>query len=310
VRTLPTRRDRRPGAADENRDASSPADGAAPRASAREGRGSQIAGLVRPDAGDRRIRSRRSSLALRVVVPLLVIGLWWFLTGTGIVQPTVLSSPLGSWKTLWNLLLHQDLIGDIGVSLARAAVGLAIGGGLGLVLGVVVGLFALGEELLDSSLQMFRLIPFPAVLFLFIVWFGIGETAKVLLIALATLFPMYLNTSNGVRNVDRRVVEAARSFGLRGRRLVREVVMPLALPSILTGLRFSAGISIIALVFAESINANKGIGYLALQAQSFNETSVLVVVIVIYALLGVFVDLVVRFLERRLMPWRRQVAVR
>jgi sulfonate transport system permease protein len=310
VRTLPTRRDRRPGAADQIRQALSPEAGAQPAAAAKEGRGSPIAGLVRPDAGNQRTRSRRASLALRVVVPILVIGLWWFLTGTGIVQPTVLSSPLGSWKTLWNLLLHQDLIGDIGVSLARAAVGLAIGGGLGLVLGVVVGLFALGEELLDSSLQMFRLIPFPAVLFLFIVWFGIGETAKVLLIALATLFPMYLNTSNGVRNVDRRVVEAARSFGLGGRRLVREVVMPLALPSILTGLRFSAGISIIALVFAESINANKGIGYLALQAQSFNETSVLVVVIVIYALLGVFVDLVVRLLERRLMPWRRQVAVR
>jgi sulfonate transport system permease protein len=283
---------------------------AASGAPTREPAGGAIPGLVRPDAGDQRARSRRARVALRVVVPLLVFGLWWFLTGTGIVQPTVLSSPSGTAKTLWNLLLHQDLIGDIGVSLARAGVGLAIGGGIGLVLGVVVGLFALGEELLDSSLQMFRLIPFPAVLFLFIVWFGIGETAKVLLIALATLFPMYLNTSNGVRNVDRRVVEAARSFGLRGRRLVREVVMPLALPSILTGLRFSAGISIIALVFAESINANKGIGFLALQAQSFNETSVLVVVIVVYALLGIFVDLVVRFLERRLMPWRRQVAVR
>src|SRR6202034_3219200 len=212
--------------------------------------------------------------------------------------------------SFWNLLWHQDLIGDIGVSLARAAVGLGIGGGIGLAPGIVVGLFALGAELLDSSIQAFRLIPFPAVLFLFIVWFGIGETGKVLFIALATLFPMYLNTSNGVRNVDRRVVEAARSFGLRGRRLVKEVVLPLALPSILTGLRFSAGISIIALVFAESINANKGIGYPARQAQSFNQASVLVVVIVVYPLLGIFVDLVVRFLERRLMPWRRQVAVR
>src|SRR6202034_143679 len=210
----------------------------------------------------------------------------------------------------WQLLVHQDLLGDIGVLLARAAVGLAIGGGIGLLFGVIVGLFALGEELFDSSLQMLRVIPFPAVLFLFIVWFGIGETPKILIIALASLFPMYLNTSNGVRNVDRRVVEAARSFGLRGRRLVKQVVVPLSLPSILTGLRFSAGISIIALVFAESINANKGIGYLVQQAQSFNQTSVLVVCVVLYAFLGIFVDLVVRVLERRLMPWRRQVAVR
>ena len=267
-------------------------------------------GLIRPDADQKSPRTRRRSLLLRLVVPLGVFGLWWLLTGTGIVQPTVLSSPAGTWSTFWNLLLHQDLIGDIGVSLARAAVGLAIGGGTGLIFGVVVGLFALGDELLDSSMQAVRLIPFPALLFLFIVWFGIGETAKVLLIALATLFPMYLNTSNGVRNVDRRVVEAARSFGLRGWRLVNEVVLPLARPSILTGLRFSAGISIIALVFAESINANKGIGYLALQAQSFNQTSVLVVCIVVYAALGVFVDLAVRVLEHRLMPWRRSIAVR
>jgi sulfonate transport system permease protein len=267
-------------------------------------------GLHRPQSTRSLQRARPISLSLRLVLPLLIFGLWWALTGSGVVQPTVLSSPLGTWNSFWHLLIHQDLVGDIGVSLARAGVGLAIGGGIGLVFGIVVGLFALGEELLDASLQMFRLVPFPAVLFLFIVWFGIGETAKVLLIALATLFPMYLNTSNGVRNVDRRVVEAARSFGLRGRRLVRKVILPLALPSILTGLRFSAGISIIALVFAESINANKGIGYLALQAQSFNETSVLVVCIVLYAVLGIFVDVAVRLLERRLMPWRRQVAVR
>jgi len=274
------------------------------------GKGLRPDRLVSPTYQQHRAHSRRRSVLLRLVVPLCVFGIWWLITGTGIVQPTVLSSPLGTWTSFWHLLVHQDLVGDIGVSLARAGVGLAVGGGTGLLLGIVVGLFSLGEELLDSSLQMFRLIPFPAVLFLFIVWFGIGETAKVLLIALATLFPMYLNTSNGVRNVDRKVVEAARSFGLTGRRLVRKVIMPLALPSILTGLRFSAGISIIALVFAESINANKGIGYLALQAQSFNETSVLVVCIVLYALLGIFVDLVVRILERRLMPWRQQVAIR
>lgn len=266
--------------------------------------------LARPHVHRERQRNRMRSITLRVVGPLAVVGLWWLLTGTGIVDPTVLSSPLVTWKTFWHLLLHQDLLGDIGVSLARAAVGLAIGAGIGLILGITVGLFRLGEELLDASLQMFRVIPFPAVIFLFIVWFGIGETAKVLLIALATLFPMYLNTFNGVRNVDRRIVEAARSFGVRGRRLISGVVVPLALPSILTGLRFSAGVSIIALVFAETINANKGIGYLANQAASFNQVSVLVVCILVYALLGIFVDLCVRILENRLMPWRRQVAVR
>jgi len=175
---------------------------------------------------------------------------------------------------------------------------------------MVVGLFRLGEELIDSSLQMFRTIPFPAVIFLFIVWFGIGETAKVALIALATLFPMYLNASNGVRNVDRKVVEAARSFGLEGRRLVRQVIIPLAMPSILTGLRFATGVSIIALVFAETINATTGIGYLASQASALQQVPILVVCIFIYAALGILLDLGVRVLERRVMPWRSHLVVR
>jgi sulfonate transport system permease protein len=267
-------------------------------------------GLIRPIVQHQADRSKRVSLLFRILVPLAIVGVWWLLTGTGVIDPTVLSSPSTTWSSFVNLLAHKDLLGDIGVSLARAGIGLAIGGGIGLILGIIVGLFSLGEELLDSSLQMFRVIPFPAVIFLFIVWFGIGETAKVALIALATLFPMYLNTSNGVRNVDRRVVEAARSFGLRGWRLIRQVVIPLSLPSILTGLRFSAGISIVALVFAETINANEGIGYLANQASSFNQVSVLVVCIIIYALMGIVADVIVRLIEKAAMPWRRQMAVR
>jgi sulfonate transport system permease protein len=157
---------------------------------------------------------------------------------------------------------------------------------------------------------MHRTVPFPALIFLFIIWFGIGESAKVLLIALAALTPMYLNTSNGVRNVDRKVVEAARSFGLRGRRLVRQVVLPLALPSILNGLRFAAGIAVIALVFAETIAANQGIGYLVTQASSLQQVPTLVVCIIIYALLGLGADVLVRVIERLAMPWRRQLAVR
>jgi len=221
-----------------------------------------------------------------------------------------LSTPRATWDAFTDLWSHQDLVGDIGVSVRRAALGLALGAGTGLILGIVVGLTRLGEELLDAPMQMLRMIPYPAVIFLFIIWFGIGETAKVLLIGLATLFPMYLNTSNGVRNVDKRVVEAARSFGLKGRRLTRQVIVPLAMPSILTGLRFSAGIAVIALVFTETIGANQGIGYLVHQADSLDQIPTLVVCVIIYAILGIAADLLVRLLERFAMPWRRHSAVR
>ena len=267
-------------------------------------------GLVRLPAGSGPPRRRRAGVALRLLIPISIFVAWWLLTTTGVIPSTTLSTPAATWDAFVDLLRHQDLIGDIGVSIRRAVLGLALGAGIGLLLGIVVGLTRLGEELLDAPMQMLRMVPYPAVIFLFIIWFGIGETAKVLLIALATLFPMYLNTSNGVRNVDRRVVEAARSFGLRGQRLVRQVVVPLAMPSILTGLRFSAGIAVIALVFTESVGANQGIGYLVAQANSLLQIPTLVVCVIIYALLGIAADLLVRLLEKVAMPWRRHSAVR
>jgi sulfonate transport system permease protein len=283
---------------------------AGPRAPRDDHAGTVPHGLVRPVVEQSRQRSRRASLALRALLPAAVVFLWWGLTGTGVINGFDLASPTSTWNAFTYLLMHQDLLGDIGVSAARAGMGLLIGGGLGLLLGIIVGLFALGEEVFDSSLQMFRTLPYPAFIFLFIIWFGIGEQAKVLLIALACLTPMYLNVSNGVRNVDRRVVEAARTFGLRGWRLVRQVIFPLALPSVLNGLRFAAGISVVALVFAETIAASLGIGSVVTQASTLQNVPELVCCIIIYALLGLGADVVVRILERVTMPWRRHLAVR
>ena len=268
------------------------------------------AGLVRLETGAPGRRPRRWAVALRLLVPVSIFAAWWILTVTGVIPSTTLSTPAATWDAFVELWRHQDLVGDIGVSARRAVFGLALGASIGLILGIVVGLTRLGEELVDASMQMLRMVPYPAVIFLFIIWFGIGEMAKVLLIGLATLFPMYLNASNGVRNVDRRVVESARSFGVKGWQLVRRVVVPLAMPSIMTGLRFSAGISVIALVFTESIGANQGIGYLVAQANSLQQISILVVCILIYALFGIVADISVRLLERVTMPWRRHQAVR
>ena len=195
----------------------------------------------------------------------------------------------------------------------RAVLGLALGAGAGVVLGIIVGLYRLGEELLDVPLQMLRMVPYPALIFLFIIWFGIGrDRPRCSSSRLATLFPMYLNTSNGVRNVDRRVVEAARK--LRARRAggwcARSSCRWPCRPSS-PGSRFAAGISVIALVFTESIGANQGIGYLVRSGQQLaDQIPVLVVCIFIYTLLGIGADLLVRLLERFAMPWRRHSAVR
>lgn len=267
------------------------------------------AGLVRLVPTPSRERNRFLSISLRALGPLLLFAFWWIGASTGFLVRE-LSSPSRVVDTFRELSETQDLVHQVTTSLTRALTGAAIGASIGLVLGAIAGLWRVGEELLDSSLQMLRTIPFLALVPLFIVWLGIGETPKIVLIALATVFPMYLNTYNGVRSVDRKVLEGMRSFGVTGWRLVRDVVFPLALPSILTGLRFALGVSVLALIAAEQINSSAGLGYLMMQAQTYQQADVLVVCIVIYAALGLLADVVVRVLERVAMPWRSSVSAR
>ncbi|AZI37928.1 aliphatic sulfonate ABC transporter permease protein [Caenibius tardaugens NBRC 16725] len=266
--------------------------------------------LVEPAVQQQRGLSGRLSLARRAIGPLSIVAAWVIATTAGWVDPSILPSPPALAEGFGQLWTEQNLPGQIALSLGRALGGGAIGAVLGLSLGVAAGLSRIGEELFDASLQMLRTVPFLALVPLFIVWFGIGEFPKLLLIALATMFPMYLNAYAGVRNVDRKVIEAMRSFGLNGYRLVGEVVLPLALPQIFTGLRFSLGVSVLVLIAAEQINASAGLGYLLNNAQTYQQVDVILICIGIYALLGLGADLIVRALERVFMPWRANIAVR
>ncbi|NUS13584.1 MAG: ABC transporter permease [Streptomyces sp.] len=267
-------------------------------------------GLVTPRPRTARPRPRALSLGLRLLGPLVLLLTWIWASASGTLSSSLLASPgqvLSAFRELWT----SGQLGDaLGVSLTRAGLGLAFGASAGLALGVVTGFSRLGEELLDSSLQLLRTIPFLSLVPLFMVWFGIGETARVVLIAVATSFPMYVSAAGGVRNTDRRLVEAMRSFGMGRLALVREVVLPGALPALLSGLRLSMTLSVIALIAAEEINSTAGIGYLMSTAQEYSRTDILTVCILVYALIGLLADGVARLLERLLMPWRTQGAAR
>jgi len=171
-------------------------------------------------------------------------------------------------------------------------------------LATVSGLFRLGEDLVDATMQMLRTVPNVALIPLLIIWFGIGEAPKIALIALATAFPLYINVYAGIRNVDVTLLEAGQTLGLSRASLIRHVVLPSALPNALVGLRYSLAVAWLALVFGEQINATAGIGYLMSNAREFFQTQVIVVCLVVYALLGLAVDLVIRMLERTLLSWR------
>ncbi|MCB7515418.1 aliphatic sulfonate ABC transporter permease SsuC [Escherichia coli] len=180
---------------------------------------------------------------------------------------------------------------------------LYFGGSLGLILGLISGLSHWGERLLDTSIQMLRNVPHLALIPLVILWFGIDESAKIFLVALGTLFPIYINTWHGIRNIDRGLVEMARSYGLSGIPLFIHVILPGALPSIMVGVRFALGLMWLTLIVAETISANSGIGYLAMNAREFLQTDVVVVAIILYALLGKLADVSAQLLERLWLRW-------
>lgn len=237
------------------------------------------------------------------VVPALLLVSWQLASSSGWLTTRVLPAPDQVFRAAWTLAASGELWTHVKVSAGRALLGLAIGGSLGLLFGLLTGSFRIAETLLDSSFQMLRNIPALALIPLVILWFGIDETAKLFLISVSVFFPIYLNTFHGIRNVDPGLIEMARTYGLAGWRLYREVILPGALSSILVGLRFSLGLMWVILIVAETISAQSGIGYLTMNAREFLQTDVVLVGILLYALLGKLADVFARGLERYWLRW-------
>jgi sulfonate transport system permease protein len=240
----------------------------------------------------------------RMSGPVLLVLAWHLASVTGVLPTEVLAGPSTVIDSAARLIETGELQDAMVISLGRALAGLAIGGTIGVALAIVAGLFRLGEDLVDATMQMLRTVPNVALIPLLIIWFGIGEAPKIALIALGTAFPLYLNVYAGIRNVDSTLIEAGRTLGLSRAAMIRHVVLPGALPSALVGLRYSLGIAWLALVFGEQINATAGIGYLMATAREMFQTDVIVVCLVVYALLGLGVDFTVRTLEKVLLAWR------
>jgi sulfonate transport system permease protein len=157
----------------------------------------------------------------------------------------------------------------------------------------------------DPLMQMLRTLPLFGLIPVFIVWFGIGELPKVLLIAIGTAIPLYLNTFSGIRNVDARLAELGQVLHLRRSELLRQIVLPGALPQMLVGLRQSLGVAWLALVVAEQFNASAGLGFMISQATQFDRNDVIIVALLMYCVLGLLTDALVRLFERRALAWRR-----
>lgn len=243
----------------------------------------------------------------RWLSPVLLLLLWEAGSRSGLIPERTLAAPSAVIGTLIDMLISGELPSNLLVSFARVAAGLVLGVTLGLVTGLIAGLSRTGELAIDPLMQIKRTIPALALTPLFIVWFGIGETPKVALIAFATIFPVYLNLYSGIRGVDPRLLDAAKSFGLSRWEQIWHVVLPATLPSLLVGLRYALSISILVLVVAEQINASAGLGYLINNARDFMRTDIIVVCLMVYAILGLGADWLVRIIEARALIWRPSI---
>ncbi|WP_455647964.1 aliphatic sulfonate ABC transporter permease SsuC [Lonepinella koalarum] len=237
------------------------------------------------------------------VLPVVLLIAWQLSVSSGWLSDRILPAPSTVVSAGWTLLQSGEIWHHLAISGQRAIIGFVIGGSIGLLLGFITGLSKWGERFIDSTVQMIRNVPHLALIPLVILWFGIDETAKVFLVALGTLFPIYINTYHGIRNVDTALVEMARSYGLKSFALFRQVILPGALPSILVGVRFALGLMWLTLIVAETISANSGIGYLAMNAREFLQTDVVVLAILLYAVLGKLADVAARSLERVWLRW-------
>jgi sulfonate transport system permease protein len=250
---------------------------------------------------------------LRLISLLALVGVWQLLSTTGVLPATRLASPVTIAHTAYTLVTtdsptYGTLQASLLVSAERWAIGLSVGVAIAVLLAVASGLSRIGEYAFDPVLNAARSIPLLGLLPLFIVWFGIGNLPKILIVVLGALFPMYVNTFAGIRGVDPKLGELGQVLGLSRWELVRHVVLPGALPSALTGLRLSVVGSLLALVVGEQINANAGLGFMINTAEEFLANNIIMVCLFMYAILGLLADGAVRLVERRALAWRREFA--
>jgi sulfonate transport system permease protein len=258
-----------------------------------------------PEPRSRRLRRAIPTAALlRWLSPLVLLGAWQLASSTGVLSPKDLAAPATILTAAWDLIQNGQLPDALLVSLRRAALGLVVGVSAAVVLGSLAGLSRAGDVVVDPPMQMLRTLPLFGLIPLFILWFGIGETPKVLLVALGVVIPLYLNLVAALRGIDPELYEVADSLRLTRRERIRHILLPGALPGALVGLRQSLGVAWLALVVAEQVNAGSGLGYMINNARDFLQTDVVVVGLLTYAVLGLLTDALVRVLERRALRWR------
>lgn len=264
-------------------------------------------GLSVPWSRPRRNRRGVSARLISATTLLALLAAWAASAELQLVPPVFLPSPAAVWAKFVTVardgFVDATLLQHVAASLWRVFAALVAAIVIGVPVGLAIGISRIGRGVFDPLLEFLRPVPPLAYLPLIVIWFGIGEPSKILVIAIAMLAPVALSTAAGVRGVSRERTDAARSLGATRRQVVRHVILPSALPSILTGLRIALGAGWSTLVAAELVAATRGLGFMIQSAAQFLVTDVVVMGILVIATIAFALEFVIRRVERALVPW-------
>lgn len=245
---------------------------------------------------------------LSVASILFLLFVWWAVTALGLVKPLFVPSPqaiFAKFIDVWqNGFTNTSLLEHVAVSTARVFGAFLLACAVGIPLGLAMGMSPVMRGLFDPPIEFYRPIPPLAYLPLMIIWFGIGETSKVLLIFLSVFAPVALGARAGVRSAAIEQIHAAYSFGASRWQVMRHVILPSALPEILTAMRVGVGFGWTTLVAAEMVAATKGLGYMVLSASQFLQTPTVIMGIIVIAAIAYAFDLLMRWIEAKVIPWK------
>lgn len=245
----------------------------------------------------------------KIVSPIVVLILWELVSHSNLIEPYFLPPVTKIVKTLYSLIMTGEVFPHVGISLMRGICGYMLAAIIGISLGLLIAWSKLFENIFDPLIELIRPISTFALIPIFFVWFGIGNGSKVAIIFKACFFPIVINTIAGIKGVDAKLIKAAQSLGARGSQVWTKVLIPSALPMIVTGLRISTAITMLAIVGVEMLAADSGIGFLIIDAQRVFATDRMFAGIIIISLLGFSLDRIARAIQQRILSWHVETSL-